>query len=204
MRPIQLLAIAAALLSTVPAVEAQDTRVVLEARAGFAVPTGEWNEEDILDNGFGFGGSVKGMVTSAVGVYVGWETYTYRIERADLGDVKANATDAGFRAGVALHVPIPRYPALTPYVEAGGIYNRVFIGASNPVASLEIESDASLGFEAGIGVSVALSPYVSLMPSLRYRQHKADFEGFPELEAIIGRDPTVSYIVYGVGLSFRP
>jgi opacity protein-like surface antigen len=200
MRSIKVLGIAAALAATVQAAEAQAPQLVLEARGGFAIPTGEWDEEDVLDNGFGFGGNVKAMVTPMVGVYAGWETYTFGVDVEDEGDVEADATDAGFRAGVALSIPMPAYPTVTPFVEAGAIYNKLEIGASDEGTSVEVESDAGVGFEGGIGVSVALGPNLSVTPSVRYRQHDATFEDFEDFG---DATTTVAYIVFGVGLALR-
>jgi opacity protein-like surface antigen len=200
MRSIKALGLAAVLLATAQAAEAQTPQFVLEARGGFAIPTGEWDEEDVLDNGFGFGANAKAMVTPMVGIYAGWETYTFGVEVEDEGDVDADATDSGFRAGVALSIPMPAYPTITPFVEAGAIYNTLEIGASDEGTSVEVESEAGIGFEGGIGVSVALGPNLSVTPSVRYRQHDATFEDLEEFE---DATTTVAYIVFGVGLSFR-
>lgn len=200
MRSIKVFAIAAAVLATVQAAEAQAPQIVLEARGGFAIPTGEWNDEDVLENGFGFGGNVKAMVTPMVGVYGGWETYMFGIDDEETGDVDADATDSGFRAGVVLEIPMAAYPSITPFVEAGAIYNTLEISASDEGTSVEIESDAGIGFEAGIGLSAALGPNLSVTPSVRYRSHDASFDEFADFD---DDSVTVSYIVFGIGLAFR-
>jgi opacity protein-like surface antigen len=200
MRSIKVFAIAAAVLAAAQAAEAQTPQFVLEARGGFALPTGEWNDDDILENGFGFGGNVKAMVTPMVGVYAGWETYSFGIEGDDEEDVDADATDAGFRAGLALTLPMASLPSITPFVEAGAIYNTLEIGASDEGTSVEIESDAGIGFEAGIGLSAALGPNLSVTPSVRYRSHDASFDEFADFD---DDSVTVSYIVFGIGLAFR-
>jgi opacity protein-like surface antigen len=195
MRSIKALAVAAALLASVQAASGQ-TQFALELRGGYAIPTGDWSEDDVFENGLGIGATAMAMVTPQVGVYAGWETFTFDVEEDEPG-VEADATDAGFRAGVALSIPVAEYPRVTPFLEAGVLYNTLEIGASGDGASVEIESDPSIGFEAGFGVDVSVAPQVSVVPVVRYRQHEVEFEDFSD------ESETVQYVVVGVGLRLR-
>lgn len=198
MRRIDLLLAAGALLVTVhPAAAqfAQRPQFALEVRGGYAIPTGDWNEDDTFDNGLGFGANVIAMVTPQIGVYAGWETFQFAAEVDEEG-VEADATDAGFRAGVTLSASVPQYRNVTPFIEAGVLYNTLEIEASGDGASISIESEESLGFEAGVGVAADVAPRVSIVPMLRFRQHDVEFEDFE------GSD-TVQYVVIGVGLRLR-
>lgn len=197
MRRITVLAAAAALLATVQSVSAQTPQFALEVRGGYAIPTGDWNEDDLFENGFGFGGNVMAMVTPQIGVYAGWETFTFNVDEDEAG-VEADATDAGFRAGVSVNIPLPASPNISPFVELGALYNTLEISASGDGASVEIESDASIGFEGGVGVAVALGERLSVVPMVRYRQHKVEFE---DIDAEDSED--ISYVVVGVGLRIR-
>jgi opacity protein-like surface antigen len=195
MRSIKVLTLAAALLGTFQAASAQTT-FALDVRGGYAIPTGDWNEDDTFENGLGFGANVIAMVTPQVGVYAGWETFSFDVEEDEPG-VEADATDAGFRAGVTLSVPMAQYPTITPVLEAGVLYNTLEISASGGGASIDFESEESLGFEAGLGASFNVADRVSVVPMVRYRQHEVEFEDFGD------ESETVSYVVVGVALRLR-
>ncbi|MBW3571499.1 MAG: porin family protein [Gemmatimonadetes bacterium] len=196
MRRISVLAAAAALRGTVQTVSAQTPQFALEVRGGYAIPTGDWNEDDTFENGFGFGANVMAMVTPQIGVYAGWETFEFKVDEDEEG-VEADATDAGFRAGVTVNVPLAQSPNLTPFVELGVLYNTLEISASAGGASIDVESDASLGFEAGLGVAVALGQRLSVVPMVRYRRHEVEFEDFSD------ESDTIEYVVVGIGLRLR-
>ena len=89
MRRITLLAAAttAALIATAHTVSAQTPQFALEVRGGYAIPTGDWNEDDTFNNGFGFGADVIAMVTPQVGIYAGWEMVQFDVDE----DVQAMA-----------------------------------------------------------------------------------------------------------------
>ena len=196
MRSIKVLTVAAALLGTAQVASAQTPSFALDVRGGYAIPTGDWNEDDTFKNGLGFGANVIAMVTPQVGVYAGWETFSFDVDEDEPG-VEADATDAGFRAGVTLSVPMAQYPAVTPVLEAGVLYNTLEIGASGEGASIDFESEEALGFEAGAGVEVGVANRVSVIPMVRYRQHEVKFPDISD------ESETVSYIVVGVALRLR-
>jgi opacity protein-like surface antigen len=194
MRSIKLVLCAAALLGSVQVAEGQNLSI--EARGGAAIPTGEWNEDDEVETGFGFGGNVRVNITPMVAIYGGWEMYQFAVDTEGLGDVDADLTDKGFRAGAELTIPMPAYPSLMPFVELGATYNTTSLELSDDDASLEVESDATLGGEAGVGVAFALSPNLSVTPAVRFRTHDADFDDGQEAL-------TVSYFVFDIGLRLR-
>lgn len=196
MRPLKVLAGAAALVTGVHQAEAQTLPLMVEAHGAYAIPTGDWNNEDIIDNGFGFGATVKVMASPTVGVYAGWERYVFPVEAEDAPGVEVDATDEGFRAGILLSSPLPARPSLTPFVEIGATYNSLTLGASDDEASAELESETALGAEVGLGVSVALAPRISVVPAIRYREYDTEFE---EVEGNVN----VGYLVFAVGLSLR-
>lgn len=194
MRRITLLAAAAAVLATVPAARAQTPPLVLEVRGGYAVPTGNWNEDDTFENGLGLGANVMAMVSPQVGVYAGWEAFRFPVDEDDPG-VDADATHAGFRAGVSVSAPVPRYRNVTPFLEAGVFYNTLEIEAGGNGTTVKLESEASIGFEAGVGFETALNQRISVVPMLRYRQNEVEFEDFGS--------ESMQYVVAGVGLRMR-
>lgn len=196
MRRIHLLAAAGALFAALQPATAQ-TPIALEVRGGYAIPTGDWNEDDTFENGLGIGASVMAMVTPQIGVYAGWEMFRFSANVEEEG-VEADATDSGFRAGISLSATVPQYRNVTPFIEAGVLYNSLEISASGDGTSVSIESEDALGFEAGVGFATDISPQLSVVPMIRFRQHEAEFD----LEGIEGSD-TVQYVVIGVGLRLR-
>lgn len=198
MRSIKLMVCAAALLASAHEASAQAPSFGLEVRGGFAVPGGEWDDDDLVDNGWGFGGNVRAQVMPMIAVYAGWERYSFPIndEELDEGDVEADASDQGFRAGLALTAPLAGLP-VTPFVELGAVYNTTSIEASDGNLSIEVESDAALGFEGGIGVEMALGPRLSVTPAVRYRMHTAEFDEF------FNEEVDVQYLIFDIGLRLR-
>lgn len=196
MRSITFMACSAALLAGAQTLSAQAPRLAVEVRGTVAVPSGEWNEGNLFDTGFGGGATVTAMFSERQGVYAGWEMVRFPVEEAE--EVDADGTDAGFRAGVASFLPISALPGVSVFAEGGLIYNTFEFSASDGGTSAEIESDASLGYEAGVGLAVRVAPRVDVIPVVRYRQHEAEFE----LEGSENSE-TIKYFSYGVALRLR-
>jgi opacity protein-like surface antigen len=197
MRQIPLLAAAAALISITQTVAAQ-TPFIVEARGGYTFPTnGDWNESGYYQNGSGAGLTVTAMLRSQSGVYVGWESFRFPADQERPGvDERSYSTDAGFRAGLASFIPLAALPAVTPFTELGLVYNAFEISVTDdPDTVRKIESDPSLGYEAGVGATIRMMSRLEVAPTFRYRQHKVEFEN--------GRSETVGYFALGVGLRMR-
>lgn len=196
MRQIPLLAAAAALISTTQTVAAQ-TPVIVEARGGYTFPTnGDWNESGYYQNGSGAGLTVTAIVTSQSGVYVGWERFRFPADQELPGvDARSYSTDAGFRAGVAAFIPLAALPAVTPFTELGLVYNTFEVSLTDADTVITIETDPSLGYEAGVGATVRVMSRLEVAPTFRFRQHKVEFED--------GTSDTVEYFALGVGLRVR-
>jgi opacity protein-like surface antigen len=195
MRSITFMACAAALLAGAQTLSAQTPRLAVEVRGSAAVPSGAWNEEDLFGTGLGGGATVTAMFSERQGIYAGWEMVRFPVDTEEAEEVDADGTDAGFRAGLASFLPISALPGVSIFAEVGLIYNTFEFSATDGGTSAEIESDASLGYETGVGVAVRVAPRVDVIPVIRYRQHEAEFEidGFEDSE-------TIKYFSYGVGL----
>jgi opacity protein-like surface antigen len=193
MRFIKYVLCAAALAASVQTASAQTPRLALEVRGGAALPTGDWNEDEELDTGFGFGANARAMVSPTMSVYAGYEMYMFPVDIEGLGDVDADIEDAGFRGGVAVGIPMAN-PGFAPYLELGVIYNTTTLSVSDGSTSGEVESERGFGFEAGVGVAVPLGPNLSITPALRYRSHEVEFEDVAE------GNTTASYISLDIGL----
>lgn len=147
-----------------------------EVRGAFAIPTGEWADDDGFGNGLGFGGALNYWASPSIGIFGGWDRFSFSVDESDLDpDMDAHTTDSGFRAGLHLRVPIASAPSLLPFVQLGGIYSRTDIGVSGDAGSLSFVSDYELGYEIAAGADFDAGP-VGLRPSLFYRSHDAEFQ----------------------------
>lgn len=196
MRSITFMACAAALLAGAQTVSAQAPALAVEVRGTAAVPTGEWNDEDLFDTGLGGGVTVTAMFSERGGVYAGWEMVRFPVNVEGAEEVDADGTDAGFRAGLASFLPISALPGVAIFAELGLIYNTFEISASEGGTSSEVESDASLGYETGVGIAVRVAPRLDVTPVVRYRQYELEFDGFED-------SGTAKYFSWGVGLRLR-
>jgi hypothetical protein len=197
MRSLMILAGAAALLAGAQPASAQTIPVAVEVRGAYAIPSGDWNEDGLFENGFGAGATVTAMVAPHRGIYVGWDMFRFPVDEEELGvDADADGTDAGFRAGLASFIAIPWVPGTQLFSELGLVYNTFEISASDGGSSAGVESEWGLGYEATVGFTIQAAPRLDVVPNVRYRQHQVEFED------VDGSD-TVQYFAFGVGLRLR-
>ena len=174
---------AAAVFGVAEQAAAQVLPFAVEVRGGYAIPTGDLAEGDGIEDGLGFGANLQLSIMPMIGVYAGWERYSFGVE--DLDD--ASIIDSGFRGGLQFNAPLATFTGVSPFVFGGAIYNSTEMEIGDESA----ESDSSVGFEVGGGVGIQLAPMFTLTPALRYRTHSSEFEG---------SDDSVSYLSIDVGL----
>ena len=166
-----LLAVAAAAVAGPAA--AQERPVSLEIRAGAAFPIQSFGQAygDLdIGSGYGVSGNVTFHHSPAIWFFAG---YSYNRLEARPGTEPASyrgedaAVDQGFDAGVRLKLfSLPR--RVEPYIRAAGVYHRLTLhgtraeGEDAPGFSLP-DSYFSLGFAAGAGAEIGLSPRLSLV-----------------------------------------
>jgi len=153
-----------------------------EARAGVALPQGDFNNE--ANPGFTVSGSVTYHAIPVIGIYGGYSYAQFDAEGSS-GEFK----DSGFDAGLRVGIPTPLIP-IDPYVKAGVVWNRLELtgeGASN-------FSSSSAGFQLNAGVALSLGP-VSLTPGFTYVSYGYD--------SATSDDETASYIRADVGVRIR-
>lgn len=146
-----------------------------EARGGVAIPTGDF--DDGAGTGWSVGGAVFYRVVPMVSVYGGFEHARFSTDSdADFEGIDSNLTDDGFRLGARFDVPFGALTGVSPWVEGGATFNRTSIHLSDDTgSSVSVDSDRSVGFEVGGGLSFNVAPRISLTPGVRYRSHTADF-----------------------------
>lgn len=175
--------------------QAQAQSFGAEVRGGLAMPTGEWNDDDGVESGWGVGVNGHAMFTPMLGVYAGWDRWSFGLEGdEDLNGVDASVNDSGFRGGLHVALPLQNIPA-GPYVRGGVFYGKTQFDFSEGGESLELESESAVGFEVEGGVEIPLGPTLSFTPAVMYRQHDADFG--------IGGETTVGYVGFSMGLRYN-
>jgi opacity protein-like surface antigen len=110
--------------------------------------------------------------------------------------VDVGIDDNTFRAGARVNVPLAGVVTVQPWVEAGVLVGRTSVSASNGDIGASLDSDWTVGFEGGAGLSFAVAPRVSLTPGVRYRQHKAEFDDFDG-------SGDVKYIAVDLGVNIK-
>ncbi|HEX8904529.1 MAG TPA: outer membrane beta-barrel protein [Longimicrobiaceae bacterium] len=174
-----------------------------EVRGGVALPQGDFN--DGADTGWGIGGTLRYRIAPMVDVYAGYDRFSFGADSSSDFDegVDVSIRDEGFRAGARFTFPLAStLTGLSPWVEGGATFNRTTLHASDGSASIDVNSDRSVGFEVGAGLNFAVAPRVSLSPGVRYRSHKASFDD--AIDGGDGSDVDANYFVVEVGLSIHP
>lgn len=181
---------------------AQGPPMAVEMRGGLAVATGEWGEEDVVEVGWGYTGAVHFRLSDFVGLYSGWERYSHALNFGDepeLAGFDGSVVDTGFRLGGRVSLPLPGPGGPTPFVLGGLTYGKTEIGMSDRGVSVGFDSDSALGFEAGVGLDIPVTPTLSLTPEARYRSRTAEFDAFQSF-GVAGT--TVSDIRLDLGFRF--
>jgi len=193
--------VAVAVMTAVATGEAQTglpVPVSIEARGGFAFPTGEWTDDVDLGTGVGFGVSAIVGVTPMINVYGGWERYSFELDdEGDLEGADVDAVDSGFRLGA--EVALPLAAPVSPFVFGGLTYSKLSVSASGGGASVEVDSDNSLGFEVGAGARIPLGTVIAFTPTIRYGSHSAEFDAFSEFGQ---EDVSVGRVTLDLALRF--
>jgi opacity protein-like surface antigen len=168
-----------------------------EVRGGAVLPQGDF--DDGANTGFTIGGTVHYRIAPIASLYAGFEHAQFGVdEDSDFEDVDANITDQGFRLGARFDVPLAAsMTRISPWVEGGATFNKTSINLSDDESSVGVDSDRSVGFEVGAGLSFAVAPKVSITPGVRYRSHKAEFGGGE------GEEVDANYFSIDLGVHIR-
>lgn len=165
----------------------------VEVRGGFAIPQGEWNDSDAIENGFGYGINARLQILPLISLYGGWDKYSFEMD--DLGGSDSDASDSGLHLGAQLSLPLSAVTGVSPFAFAGMVYNRTSMAFTSAGTTIEAESDDGFGYEIGAGLAFPFAPLLTLTPAVRYRTHSADFPS-----AVGSGETTVSYLSFDVGL----
>lgn len=193
-------AVVAALTVGAGSIEAQQLPLSIEVRGGAAVPTGDWNEADFAETALGFGAAVSFRPIPLVGVYAGWDRFSFGVDESDAGEVgeeiDASVIDSAFRLGAEVGIPLVGAP-VSPFVSAGLVYGKTEFEIAGDGGALGIKTDSSIGFEAAVGLGFNAGP-VTLRPSVGYRTRGLEVEGSSETPA---GDESIDYFTFVLGVS---
>ena len=165
--------------------------IAVEGRGGYAMPQGDWNESEMLENGYGYGIGLRVQVMPLLSIYGGWDKYSFEVE----GDGDFDASDSGLHLGGQISLPLSAVTGISPFAFGGLVYNRTSMSFQNDGVSVEVESDEGLGYEVGAGLAIPFAPTLTLTPQVRYRSHEAEFPVGGEMN-----ETTVDYLSFDVGL----
>lgn len=172
--------------------------ITIEVRGGAAIPTGDF--DDGAGTGWGLGATVRYAVTPNVDLFAGFDRFEFGTdEELDDEDIDFGISDSGVRAGARFS--FQTLGSVQPWLEGGLLFNRSTVSIGDGTTSIDVNSEWALGFEAGAGIAVPLSPRVSLTPGVRYRVHEAEFELDEVEEGPQSID--VTYFAIDLGVNIR-
>jgi opacity protein-like surface antigen len=184
---------AAALAMPAQAQMMESSPLSLEVRGGAAFPSGDF--ADIADTGWGFGANAGFELTPLVGVYGGYDRYSFSPE-SDLLD--GDYVSSGFNGGLRVTPMLSGMNSLSPWLRGGVVYNKLQFDFDE--FDEEDDSDFQLGFEVGGGIELPLGQRVSITPGLRYTSYSL---GENTSTDVFDRDVDINTFVADVGLKFR-
>jgi hypothetical protein len=174
--------------------------IELHAYGGVAVPRGDWNENDVFDNGWGYGANLVVHPIPIIGFYAGWDRFHFGFEEdGALAGTDVTINDTAIRGGVELKSPVSVH-IVRPFVSGGFVFGQNEIELTEGDTTRRFTTDAKLGLEGSAGLDIAAGP-IGIRPRVGYRSHAADFGDFSE--AIGDGETTVSYLNFTVGISIR-
>lgn len=191
--------ISCALAVAAPAAAQGMSPFAVEARAGFAFPTGDFAADDAVESGTGFGVTGVFRLTPAFGLYAGWDRYAFEGEDdPEFPGVSAEIVDSGLAAGVQLSLPTAGL-GLSPWLRGGALYRKAEADVqTGEFGSFGSESDYSLGFEVGGGIGIPLGQVLTFTPGVRYRAYQPEYEDLG-----VSTEGDVAYVSIDLGLTAR-
>lgn len=153
----------------------------VEARAGFAFAEGTVGGAEV-DNGYGVGLNVQFDVLPVIDLYGAYTRYTFGAEvppgGTSLGVVhpdgrEADIVDLAYSIGAQVEAPF--FGPLVPWLKLGGVYEEVELKLKDEVGSVTYRSEGNFGYEAAGGVSLQVSPLLSVTPGVLYRSASPSF-----------------------------
>jgi hypothetical protein len=169
----------------------------VEVRVGVGVPMGEFAEsEPGIGAGAGpaFSAGALFHFSDALSVYGAYSRTHFACGACDGAGLDEQVVDAGAEFGVQAMLPA-RLAGASPWLRAGGVYRQLTFSGQGG----RLSSDPGFGFEAGAGLSVAVTPSISLAPGVRFRTYTAALD----LGELPSRSVDVAQVLADVGIAYR-
>lgn len=173
-----------------------DLPISVEVRVGAGIPVGEFAEDEPgvgAEAGPAFGAGALFHLSDALSVYGAYSRTHFVCGACDATGLDEQLVDAGAEFGV--HAMPVRLGSVSPWLRAGGVYRQLTFSGEGG----ELSSDPGLGFEAGGGLSVAVTRSISIAPGVRFRTYAARLD----LGDLPSRTVDVSQVLADVGIAFR-
>jgi hypothetical protein len=167
--------------------------VTLDLRGGAAFPTQDLGDAE-LKTGAGFELNVLVRVLPHLGVYGGWNWYSFVMDRPFRG-TKYDVEDTGYNFGLQFRHPM--LSRVDGFVQAGGIYKHLEF--ENAAGDIIADTGHELGWEVGGGLAIAVTPSLAITPGVRYRTFAADVAIGPVTTPV-----DMSYVAAEIGLAWTP
>lgn len=137
----------------------------MELNGGAALPTQDLGTTKLAP-GFGLGFTANVRVMPHLHLYAGWDYHRFVTDEPLVGS-DYDLNDTGYAFGAKFQHPFA--DRLEGWVRAGGLFNHIELEDSEG----EIVSDTGheLGWEAGAGLSVVVTPRLAIMPGTRFRTY---------------------------------
>jgi hypothetical protein len=140
--------------------DAQDRRVSLEGRLGTTLPAGSLSDRG-AESGLLAEGELIFTPSLDVSVFAGLGVHSFNCDEEDCDEFSSHGLHGGVK------YLFSRSGSATPWVRGGLLLHEAERDAE--------DSGFTVGFEAGGGIDLAVTPRFTLAPSLRYHRYEADF-----------------------------
>jgi opacity protein-like surface antigen len=194
--PITLILLASA-AQTAGAQRLPSLPISVEVRVGAGIPVGEFTEEDPgvgAEAGPAFSAGALVHMSDALSVYGAYSRTHFVCGACDAAGLDDQLVDAGAEFGVQAMLPV-RLGGVSPWLRAGGVYRQLTFSGEGG----RLSSDPGFGFEAGGGLSLAVTRSISIAPGVRFRTYAAELE----LGELPGQTVDVSQVLADVGFAYR-
>jgi len=144
-----------------------------------------------LRTGGGFGVNARYRLQPHLSAYAGWEWHLQQSTELLPGQT-LDLNDTGYALGLRFEHPLVSGTAM--WVRTGALYNHIEVG--NEQGKIIHDTGHGLGWEAGTGFTIPITPRLGLTPGVRYRTFSPDVT-----LAGTTRASTLSYVTTGIGLA---
>lgn len=151
---------------------AQASRFSVEGRLGMTFPTGDLSDVG-AESGLALGADLMYTFTPSLTAYAGLSRDAFSCDEDEEEGCEDDLTSSGFQAG--LKFLLTREGRALPWLRAGILGHSLDTNGS--------DSDMGIGFEAGAGADLDVSPRWAIVPALHIRSYSPDFDGDDDISA---------------------